>query len=151
VLILAAGSDAIPLDRAVILPVPVVAVGSNYGLSELSERRLAERGVLVVPDFVAGAGGPASMNALFGPAQVPSPAQVLDLVAATMHELVADVLTGARDRRLSPRQVALDIAAAAQVSPQDRPYGASPYLRTGRPTGRRGAVRPQVVADEAAA
>jgi glutamate dehydrogenase (NAD(P)+) len=91
------------------------------------------------------------MNALFGPAAVPSPARVLDLVAETMRELVADVLAGARDRRLSPRQVALDIAANARVSPQDRPYGASPYLRADRPAGLRAVARPRIAAGEAAA
>jgi len=137
VLVLADGSDAVPLDQAAVLPIPVVAVGADHGLSGLSERRLTDRGVLVVPDLVAGAGGPASMDALFGPARTPSPAQVLDLVAATMRELVADVLAGARDRGLSPRQVALDIAAAASVSPHDRPFGAGRYLNAGGPTRRR--------------
>lgn len=152
-LVLAAGSDAISLERAAVLPVPVVAVGANYGLSELSEARLAERGVLVVPDFVAGAGGPASMNAVFGPERTPSPAEVLELVAETVHELVADVLAGARDRGLTPRQVAQGIAAAAEVPADARPYGNSPYLRTDKPRGRRVAVRPvrpTIAVDEAA-
>jgi glutamate dehydrogenase (NAD(P)+) len=153
VLVLAAGADAVGLDAATVLPIPVVAVGANHGLSELAEHRLAARGVLVVPDFVAGAGGPASMNALFGPAAVPTPAQVLDLVAGTMRELVGDVLAGARDRGLAPRQVAAAIAAAAAVNPQDRPYGASPYLPAAAPTGRRAAAarRARALPDEAAA
>lgn len=122
------------------LPVPIVAVGANCGLSPIAEQLLLDRGVVVVPDFIGGIGGSASMEALFGPRATPTAPEVLDTIGAMMRELVGDILCGARDRRVSPRQVAADIAASAIVSPGDKPYGASPY-RPSRPAPRGGRGR----------
>ncbi|PKV89024.1 Glu/Leu/Phe/Val dehydrogenase dimerization domain-containing protein [Streptomyces sp. TLI_146] len=140
VLVLAAGEDAVTASQAAVLPVPIVAVGANCGLSATAERLLLDRGVVVVPDFIGGIGGSASMEALFGPRATPTAPEVLDTIGAMMRELVGDILCGARDRRVSPRQVAADIAASAIVSPGDKPYGASPYRPT-RPTPRGGRGR----------
>ncbi|MBD0747739.1 Glu/Leu/Phe/Val dehydrogenase [Streptomyces sp. CBMA152] len=131
VLVLAGGEDAITPAQAAVLPVPIVAVGANCGLSPTAEQLLLDRGVLVVPDFIGGIGGSASMEALFGPRKTPTAPEVLDTIGAMMRELVGDILCGARDRKLSPRQVATGIAESAIVSPGERPYGASPY----RPSG----------------
>jgi glutamate dehydrogenase (NAD(P)+) len=140
VLVLAASADAVSPAQAATLPAPIVVVGANCGLSQAAEQVLVDRGVLVVPDVVGGVGGSASMEALFGPARTPSPADVLDSVATLVAELVSDVLTGARNRGVMPSQVAADIAAAARVSPDHRPYGRSPYLPTDRrPSGNRAA------------
>jgi glutamate dehydrogenase (NAD(P)+) len=139
VLILAGGEDAMSPAQAALLPVPIVAVGANCGLSETAEQLLTDRGVLVVPDFIGGIGGSASMEALFGPSTRPEPREVLDTIASMMRELVGDILCGARDRGESARRVALDIAAAT-VPSADRPYGTSPYRVSGSaPRGRRSA------------
>ncbi|MGW0767392.1 Glu/Leu/Phe/Val dehydrogenase dimerization domain-containing protein [Streptomyces sp. NPDC002676] len=141
VLILAGGSDVISAEQTGLLPVPVVAVGANCGLSAESERLLVERGVVVVPDFIGGIGGSASMEALFGPDRNPEPEEVLDTVVVMMRELVGDILVGARDRGLMPREVALSIARSAPVSPGERPYGHSPYRTSSPARGNRVALR----------
>lgn len=138
VLILAGGEDALDARRAALLPVPVVVVGANCGLSDGASRLLNDRGVLVIPDFIGGIGGSASMEALFGPIVTPSPVDVLDELAVMARELVSDIVVGARDRGLTPRQVALDIAAAARVEPGRRPYGGSPYRNVRANRGTRG-------------
>ncbi|MFI9810026.1 Glu/Leu/Phe/Val dehydrogenase dimerization domain-containing protein [Streptomyces sp. NPDC052301] len=137
VLILAGPDNALTAEQAALLPVPVVAVGANCGLGPNAERLLADRGVLVVPDFIGGIGGSASMEALFGPQLTPEPRQVLDTVAGMLHELVDDILVGAHDQGLMPRQIAESIARSAVVSPGERPYGSSPYGTTTRPRGTR--------------
>jgi glutamate dehydrogenase (NAD(P)+) len=138
VLVLAAGADAMTTQQAAVLPIPIVVVGANHGLSVDAERILIDCGILVVPDFIGGLGGSASMEALFGPARTPSPEGVLDLVSSLMTELVADILSGARSRGVTPSRVAADIAAAAAVSPDRRPYGSSPYANVRRqPRGNR--------------
>lgn len=138
VLVLAADTDAMTPQQAAVLPIPIVVVGANHGLSMCAERILIDCGTLVVPDFIGGLGGSASMEALFGPVQTPSPEGVLDLVSALMTELVADILSGARSRGVTPSRVAADIATAAAVSPDRRPYGSSPYLSACRqPRGNR--------------
>ena len=137
VLVLAAGENAIALELVPDVRAAAVAVGANHGLGAAVEQALLDRGVVVVPDFVAGIGGPASMEALFGPVETPTPQQTLDSVSTIMRELVTDVLAGAATRGVPPRTVAEDIAANALVSRDSRPYGTSPYLTSGRPRGRR--------------
>ncbi|MFD9337749.1 Glu/Leu/Phe/Val dehydrogenase dimerization domain-containing protein [Streptomyces sp. NPDC060028] len=141
VLVLAGGQDALTPEQAALLPVPVVVVGANCGLSDTAEQLLTDRGVVVVPDFIGGIGGSASMEALFGPGRTPAPQEVLETLASMMRELVGDVLTGARDLGVAPRRIAQDIASAAMVRPQERPYGFSPYREVRRPRGNR-AARP---------
>jgi glutamate dehydrogenase (NAD(P)+) len=130
ILILAAGEDAMPMAVADALSIPVVVVGANCGLSPAVEARLHERGVLVVPDFVGGIGGSASMEALFGPVRRPSGQAVLDGVSQIMSRLVTELFIQARDRGLPLRAVADDFAAAAaaRLCPGERPYGCSPFL-----------------------
>lgn len=140
VLVLAAVEDAMTAEQARVLPTPVVVVGANCGLRPEVEGILTDRGVVVVPDFIGGCGGSASMEALFGPVATPSPGAVLDVVEVLVDELVTDVLGAAEARGLPPSQVGLDIAAAAPVHPDRPPYGGSPYLPSvPRPRGSRGA------------
>jgi glutamate dehydrogenase (NAD(P)+) len=133
VLVLAGADNGITPEQAEVLPVPVVVVGANCGVRPEAARILTERGILVVPDFIGGCGGSASMEALFGPARTPSPEDVLDLVETLVTELVTDVLDASRSRGLPPSQVAHDIAAAAAVYPDRPPYGNCPYLSSGPP------------------
>ncbi len=133
VLVLAAVEDAVSVAQAAAVPAPIVVVGANCGLSEEAERVLTARGVVVLPDVIGGIGGSASMEVLFGAATTPEPHEVLDGVAFLLRELTSDVLAGARHRDLTPGQVAADIASAAAVTADGRPYGSSPYARTSRP------------------
>ena len=138
VLVLAGADNGITPEQAEVLPTPVVVVGSNCGVRPAAAEILTKRGILVVPDFIGGCGGSASMEALFGPVRTPSPEDVLDLVEALVTELVTDVLDASRSRGLPPSQVALDIAAAAAVYPDRQPYGNCPYLSSvPRPRGNR--------------
>jgi glutamate dehydrogenase (NAD(P)+) len=137
-LILAAAEDAVSMERTQTLPTPMVVVGANVGLSFEAEHALLDRGVLVVPDFLGGIGGSASMETLWGPEKTPEPHEVLDDVAYLIRELMSDVLYQAKLQSKSPRRIAMDIVVAAAVSPDRRAYGSSPYARRGRrPRGNR--------------
>lgn len=123
-LVLAACEDAMSSEQARALPdtVHAVAVGANLGLTPQAEELLAARGVAVVPDFVGGCGGSASMDALFGPPVCPTPAEFLDRLAATMRAAVRSVLDRAATTGLTPRAAAL--ALCAEEPPRRRrPYG----------------------------
>src|SRR3712207_8012915 len=62
---------------------------------------LFRSGILVVPDFIGGCGGSASMEALFGPVPTPSPEDVLNLVEGLVTEMVTDVLGDRESTRLN--------------------------------------------------
>ncbi|WP_329521504.1 Glu/Leu/Phe/Val dehydrogenase dimerization domain-containing protein [Spirillospora sp. NBC_01491] len=128
VLVLAGPADAMTTAQAAQVPVSTVVVGANCGLAESTEQALAARNVLVVPDFIGGIGGSASMEVLFGPRDCPGPQQVLDALATLMNDLVADIVAQARRSGVSPRAAALRLAADSTTDPESPPYGNCPYL-----------------------
>lgn len=130
VLVLAGPADAMTTAQAARLPVPTVVVGANCGLAETTEQALAERGVVVVPDFIGGIGGSASMEVLFGPRECPGPGQALDALATLMNDLVADIVAQARRSGVSPRSAATRLAAGSTADPEAPPYGGCPYLKS---------------------
>ncbi|MBW3580875.1 MAG: Glu/Leu/Phe/Val dehydrogenase [Actinobacteria bacterium] len=121
VLVLAAVRDAVTLTQARALPATAVAVGANLGLRPSVEELLHRRGVEVVPDFVAGSGGSASMDALFGPPLCPDAGQVLSATAAVLGELVHEVMGRARAGDIRPREAAM--AMSRSRVPPGKPYG----------------------------
>jgi glutamate dehydrogenase/leucine dehydrogenase len=123
VLVLAACEDALSEDDVERLRARVVVVGANNGLRPSVEEALFERGVLVVPDFVGGSGGSASMDALFGPPLCPDPLTVLTRVAMTVQTLVEDIAATSERMHLSPRTAALALAADHPLSADAKPYG----------------------------
>jgi len=123
VVVLAACEDGLALRQAAELPADAVVVGANCGLSAPVESLLHERGLVVVPDFVGGAGGSAAMDALFAPASAPDARSVLDRTAAIMDVLTDRVLVRARASGLSSRQAALELAGERLLAHDARPYG----------------------------
>lgn len=107
ILLLAACEDALSEALAAALDASVVAVGANLGLSAASEEVLHRRGIAVVPDFVAGCGGSASMDALFGPPSPPTGPALLDHVGLRMRTLVSDIQERSVLSAIPARQAAL--------------------------------------------
>ena len=121
--VLAACEDGMSTRDAVQLPAAAVIVGANRGLSDAVETLLHERGLVVVPDFVGGAGGSAAMDALFAPPVAPDARSVLDRTAAVADVLTDRVLMRARASGTSTRQAALALAREGRPPPDARPYG----------------------------
>jgi hypothetical protein len=118
-LVLAACEDALAGADVAAVRAGVVAVGANGGLAEAEYERFAERGVAVVPDLIASAGGSAAMDALFAPGHRPEPGSVLENVAwiaatLTQRALGADV---------PPLQAARRMADANALPANAQPYG----------------------------
>ncbi len=122
-LILAACEDALAPEDVERVQAPVVVVGANNGLRGEVEDALGARGILVIPDFIGGAGGSAAMDALFAPVVCPDPMTVLARVALLARTLVERTLVEADTEGLSPREAALGIADRAAVPEGARPYG----------------------------
>jgi glutamate dehydrogenase (NAD(P)+) len=122
-LVLAACEDALALEDVRRVQAPVVVVGANNGLRNEVEHALGARGIMVVPDFVGGAGGSASMDALFAPAVCPDPVTVLARVALLARTLVEQMLAVADAEGCLPREAALELVQRADVPPGARPYG----------------------------
>lgn len=123
VVLLAACEDAISVPQARELQARTVVVGANLGLSRLAEEVLHLREVTVVPDFVGGCGGSASMDALFGPSRCPSPDEMLTGTAEHLRWLVHEILELSRRDRLTTREAAMQLACSSAVATPGKPYG----------------------------
>ena len=119
----AAVENSIMADRAVKMEVKAVVEGANLPVSMEAEKIFFDRHILVVPDFVAGAGGSISMDGLFGPKEPPPPRNVLDHIKRRMDTLVETVNQKSRAENKTPREVALDICSQTPDNLDFPPYG----------------------------
>jgi len=125
ILILAAIENALPEKRAAALNAKAVVVASNMGLSAASEIILEERKINVIPDFVAGCGGSASMEALFGPADCPGPDKFLKNIEFIINSIM-DTLFEKRTRQdCTFKEAALQLCEENESigAAQNKPYG----------------------------
>jgi glutamate dehydrogenase (NAD(P)+) len=105
----AARGDVVREDNADRLKTRLVLQGANIPFTEGAERMLHDRGVLVVPDFIANAGGVICAAMEYrGATEGTAFAAIAEHVRAN----TAAVLDAARDRRVSPRRAAVDLARA---------------------------------------
>lgn len=124
ILIPAAVENSLTPSIASHLQVKAVVPGANLAVTSEAEVLLHQRGILVLPDFLAGCGGSISMEGLYGPTSHPEPSAVLDHVQTRIGELTLKVLNRASDERTSPRQAALRLCSETPSTPDSRPYGA---------------------------
>lgn len=101
ILIPAATQDVIDDEVASRIKARVVVEGANLPTSPSSQDVIRERGIVLVPDFIANAGGVIAagyaMDARFS-AFRPDPAPVLDTVSTKLRSNTLTVLDSARDR-----------------------------------------------------
>lgn len=101
-----------------------VVPGANLAVAADAGEILNERGVPVLPCFVAGSGGSVAMNGLFGPEVKPTPQQVLDFIKSSMDDMVARLLAASRTEGITPTQVALRLVEQGPAEGRQRPYAA---------------------------
>ncbi|MFY0990680.1 Glu/Leu/Phe/Val family dehydrogenase [Halomonas sp. C05BenzN] len=116
----AARPDVIHEGNVERLRARVVAEGANIPVTEAAERRLAERGVLVLPDFIVNAGGVICAAVEYrGGGQREALASIEEKVRGNMEE----VLKRAQADGLMPREAAVELA-------RERVLSAMRYRRT---------------------
>lgn len=119
----AAIENVITQDNALDLPFKAIVCGANLAITSEAEHILNDRGVIIIPDLVAGAGGSVSMDGLFGPVDSPTVLDVLDHIDQKMRYIVKRVLNRCREDDLTTREAALKICEEAPIYPDERPYG----------------------------
>ena len=117
----AARPDVITEKNAPRMNTRVVAQGANIPASAAAEKILAERGILVIPDFVANAGGVICAAVEYHQG---NETQAMSTIEEKIRSNVAAVLTRAADTGDPPRTVALAIA-------RERVRRAMAFRRTG--------------------
>jgi glutamate dehydrogenase (NAD(P)+) len=121
VLIPAARPDCIHVGNAKEIQARLILQGANIPATAEAETILHRRGVLVVPDFIANAGGVicASVEYHGGAESV-----AFEQIAQKIRHNTEAVLRRSRDERIEPRRAATDLA-------QDRVRDAMTYRRRG--------------------
>ena len=107
IMIPAALPDVINKDNVHKVRAKIVVEGANIPMVPEMERILHDRGILVVPDFVANAGGVISSYAEW---LGETPENMFKIVEEKIKANVELVLESARAERLMPREVAMEIA-----------------------------------------
>lgn len=105
----AAGPDVLRADNVDSLQARIVAQGANIPATAEAEARLHQRGVVVLPDFVANAGG-----VICGAVEYAggSETQAFDLIDERVRSNTTAVLEVSSATGVPPRQAALDVAKA---------------------------------------
>ena len=103
----AARPDVVREDNAGRLRARLVLEGANIPLTAAAEKLLAARGVTVVPDFIANAGGVICAAMEYAGA---SKDAAFAAIAGRVRANTEAVLTAAKSRGVLPREAALELA-----------------------------------------
>lgn len=107
ILIPAARPDCIHRDNATAIKARLILQGANIPATAEAESMLHERGVCVVPDFIANAGGVICAAVEYhGGTQEQAVARIAEQIRCNTRE----VLRRSRDERLTPRAAAVELA-----------------------------------------
>lgn len=107
ILIPAARPDVVRLDNAGSIRARLMLQGANIPCTEEAEKALHQRGVVVVPDFIANAGGVICAALEYHGS---TRGAVFEAISEKIRANTAEVLAAARDRKVMPRQAAVDMA-----------------------------------------
>lgn len=107
VLITAAIPDLIKPEDVNKIAVKVIVEGSNIPMTAETEKTLAEKGVLIIPDFVANAGGVISSYVEF---KGGTENEVFPMITKLVGDNTRQVLEHSRKENVTPREAAMAIA-----------------------------------------
>lgn len=115
IIIPAARPDSIHAQNAPLIQARLILEGANIPATAEAETLLHERGVLVVPDFIANAGG-----VICGAVEYRrgSQASAFEQIADTIRRNTKEVLERSRREGIDPRRAALDMATQRVLQAQ---------------------------------
>ncbi|MBI2483971.1 Glu/Leu/Phe/Val dehydrogenase [Candidatus Uhrbacteria bacterium] len=117
ILIPASVTDVINESNKDLIRTKLIVAGSNISMREGVEQELWERGIHIVPDFVANSGGVISSYAETIGA---TPEQMFALVEQKIVPVVRDVITRSRAEKKHPRAIAYEIARVKVIEAMKR-------------------------------
>lgn len=107
ILVPAARPDCIHAGNVASIKAKLILQGANIPATAEAEKLLHDRGVVIVPDFIANAGGVICASVEYhGGTQ----SMAFDQIAQKIRDNTKAVLTRSRDERIMPRQAAVDLA-----------------------------------------
>ena len=122
IFILAGIEYSITENNVDLVKAKAVIPGANLGVNENAENILYEKKIVVLPSFVAGCGGVASMAGLFSPKNHPSPKDVLEYVKSVSYKAVDEILFLSNKENITPTVAAIKIIANRDIPLKLKPY-----------------------------
>ena len=110
VLVPAALADVLTEDNADLVRARVVVEAANIPTTDAAGRRLHERGVIVIPDFVANSAANGWWWMVMLGLIEPTEPAAYDYAQKTIHDTVERLLGMSAERRVTPREAAVQIA-----------------------------------------
>jgi glutamate dehydrogenase (NAD(P)+) len=110
VLVPAALGDVLTAENAGRVRARVVVEAANIPTTDEAGRRLHDRGVIVIPDFVANSGANGWWWMVMLGLIEPTEQAAYDYAARTLHDTVERLLNLSAERHLTPREAAVEIA-----------------------------------------
>lgn len=107
ILIPAARPDCIHAKNAASIQAKLILQGANIPATSEAETLLHQRGVVIVPDFIANAGGVICASVEYHSG---TQGMAFDTIAQKIRENTHDVLTRSKADKVEPRQAAIDLA-----------------------------------------
>lgn len=86
-MILAAIENTITAQNADSVSAKVIVQGANLAVADEAKPILKKKNIIVLPSYLSGAGGPISMNALFGANRIPLATEVLQHIKMNMDKI----------------------------------------------------------------
>ncbi|MEW6427541.1 MAG: Glu/Leu/Phe/Val dehydrogenase dimerization domain-containing protein [Thermodesulfobacteriota bacterium] len=122
ILVPAAVERTITAANCHLLQCRAVVPGANLAVTREAALMLHERGILVIPDFVAGCAGSLSMQGLYGVGAHPSGADVLAHIERRMRRMVTGILDLAAGQHIPPVDAALCLCRDFTPTDNEPPY-----------------------------
>jgi glutamate dehydrogenase (NAD(P)+) len=110
ILVPAALADVLTEENADRVKAKVVVEAANIPTTEGADHRLKERGVIVIPDFVANSGANGWWWMVMLGFIEPTEQAAYDYATKTIHDTVDRLLSLAAERDITPREAAVEIA-----------------------------------------
>lgn len=107
ILIPAAVTDVIHAGNKHSIKARIIVEGANIPMQEPIEEELFRKGILIVPDFIANAGGVISSYAEY---RGYNPKRMFDTIERKITHTTRRVLEESARRKLNPRKIAMDLA-----------------------------------------
>jgi glutamate dehydrogenase/leucine dehydrogenase len=118
ILIPASVTDVINEKNKKTIKAKIIVEGANIPMSEKIENELFRKGVLVIPDFAANAGGVISSYAEY---RGYNPKKMFEIVKSKIEKTVKKILKESIRKKINPRQIAMEMALK-NLRVNRRPY-----------------------------
>lgn len=113
ILILASVTDVIHKGNKNLIKAKIIVEGANIPMSEKIEKELFNKGILIVPDFVANAGGVISSYAEY---RGYNPKKMFEIVKNKIRKTAKKIMVKSIKQKINLREIALKIAEKNLIS-----------------------------------